>query len=76
MFYTATLRYFDEIRLPGKRLAKGCGVSHSRIYLLRNRTVGAAGILGNRERVRLRLSDVRSSERTRVLSSAFLVRLG
>jgi hypothetical protein len=25
-------RYFDEIGLPGKRLAERCGVSHSQVY--------------------------------------------
>jgi hypothetical protein len=34
-------RYFDEIGLPGKRLAERCGVSHSQIYMARNRNVGA-----------------------------------
>jgi hypothetical protein len=34
-------RYFDEIGLPGKRLAQRCGVSHSQIYIARTRNVGA-----------------------------------
>ena len=34
-------RYFREINLPGKRLAKRCGVSHSQIYMARNRNVGS-----------------------------------
>jgi hypothetical protein len=34
-------RYFREIGLPGQRLAKRCGVSHSQIYMARRRNVGA-----------------------------------
>src|SRR5215218_2990600 len=34
-------RYFQEIGLSGKRLAKKCGVSHSQIYMARTRNVGA-----------------------------------
>ena len=34
-------RYFRLINLPGKRLAERCGVSHSQIYMARNRNVGA-----------------------------------
>ena len=58
-------RHFDEIGLPGKRLAERCGVSHSQIYMARKRNVGAdnaekisrgvAGILGLSEEDRLRL---------------------
>jgi hypothetical protein len=62
-----TRRYSDEISLPGKRHAKGRGVSQSRIYMSRNRNVGAddarnvaravASILGPCERVRLLLAQ-------------------
>ena len=58
-------RHFDEIGLPGKRLAERCGVSHSQMYMARKRNVGAnnaekisrgvAGILGLSEEERLRL---------------------
>lgn len=34
-------RYFQEINLPGQRLAKRCGVSHSQMYMARKRNVGA-----------------------------------
>jgi hypothetical protein len=34
-------RYFREIGLPGQRLAKRCGVSHSQMYMARRRNVGA-----------------------------------
>jgi hypothetical protein len=34
-------RYFHEIGLPGKQLAKRCDVSHSQIYMARKRNVGA-----------------------------------
>lgn len=33
-------RYFQEIDLPGKQLVRRCGVSHSQIYMARNRNVG------------------------------------
>lgn len=33
-------RYFREINLPGTRLAKRCGVSHSQMYMARKRNVG------------------------------------
>jgi transcriptional regulator with XRE-family HTH domain len=33
--------YFRLVNLPGKRLAKRCGVSHSQIYMARTRNVGA-----------------------------------
>jgi hypothetical protein len=33
--------YFRLINLPGKGLARRCGVSHSQIYMARNRNVGA-----------------------------------
>ena len=58
-------RYFREIDLPGKRLARRCGVSHSQIYMARTRNVGTdnaekisrgvASILGLPENARLRL---------------------
>ena len=58
-------RYFRLINLPGKQLAKRCGVSHSQIYMARTRNVGAdnaekisrgmAGILGLPEMQRLEL---------------------
>ena len=58
-------RYFEEIGLPSKRLAKRCGVSHSQMYMARKRNVGAdnsekisrgvAVILGLSEEDRLRL---------------------
>ena len=58
-------RYFREIGLPGKRLAKRCGVSHSQIYMARKRNVGAdnaekigrgvASLLGLSEEERLEL---------------------
>jgi hypothetical protein len=58
-------RYFREINLPGQRLAKRCGVSHSQIYMARKRNVGldnaekisrsVANILGLSERDRLEL---------------------
>jgi transcriptional regulator with XRE-family HTH domain len=58
-------RYFQEIGLPGKQLAKRCGVSHSQIYMARTRNVGAdnaekisrgvASILGLSEVERLEL---------------------
>ncbi|CAN5898775.1 hypothetical protein BH23ACT11_BH23ACT11_18060 [soil metagenome] len=57
--------YFREVGLPGKRLAKRCGVSHSQIYMARKRNVGpdnaerisrgVANILGLAEENRLRL---------------------
>jgi hypothetical protein len=34
-------RYFREIGLPGKQLAKRCDVSHSQTYMARKRNVGA-----------------------------------
>jgi len=34
-------RYFQEINMPGARLARRCGVSHSQIYMARTRNVGA-----------------------------------
>jgi hypothetical protein len=34
-------RYFDEINLSGKQLARECGVSHSQMYMARKRNVGA-----------------------------------
>jgi transcriptional regulator with XRE-family HTH domain len=34
-------RYFDTLDMPGKRLAGRAGVSHSQIYMARNRHVGA-----------------------------------
>ena len=34
-------RYFDEIGLPGERLAERCGVSYSQVYMARTRNVGA-----------------------------------
>ena len=56
-------RYYREIGLPGQRLARRCGVSHSQIYMARKRNVGAdnarkisrgmASILGLSERERL-----------------------
>ena len=58
-------RYFREINLPGKRLAKRCDVSHSQVYMARRRNVGpdnaekisrgVANILGLSERERLEL---------------------
>ncbi len=58
-------RYFQEIGLPGARLARRCGVSHSQVYMARKRNVGAdnaekisrgvASILGLSEEERLRL---------------------
>jgi transcriptional regulator with XRE-family HTH domain len=58
-------RYFQQINLPGKQLAKRCGVSHSQIYMARRRNVGAdnaekisggmARILGLSEEERLEL---------------------
>lgn len=58
-------RYFRLINLPGARLARRCGVSHSQIYMARTRNVGAdnaekisrgvARILGLSEEERLRL---------------------
>jgi hypothetical protein len=58
-------RYFREIGLPGQRLAKRCGVSHSQMYMARRRNVGAdnaekisrgvANILGLPAEARLRL---------------------
>lgn len=58
-------RYFQEINLPGKRLARLCGVSHSQIYMARARNVGpdnaekisggVGRILGLSEDNRLRL---------------------
>ena len=58
-------RYFQEINLPGKRLARRCGVSHSQIYMARRRNVGpdyaeqisrgVANILGLFEKNRLLL---------------------
>jgi len=33
--------YFRLVNLPGKRLAKRCGVSHSQVYMARTRNVGA-----------------------------------
>ena len=58
-------RYFQEINLPGARLARRCGVSHSQIYMARKRNVGAdnaekisrgiTNILGLSEKERLRL---------------------
>lgn len=58
-------RYFREIGLPGARLARRCGVSHSQIYMARKRNVGAdnaekisrrvASILGLSQRERLEL---------------------
>ena len=57
--------YFREIHLPGTRLAKRCGVSHSQIYMARTRNVGAdnaekvsrgvANMLGLSEQQRLEL---------------------
>ncbi len=57
--------YFRLIDMPGKQLAKRCGVSHSQVYMARKRNVGAdnaekiswgvAGILGIPEEERLRL---------------------
>jgi len=59
-------RYFREIGLPGKRLARRWGVSHSQIYMARKRNVGSdnarkiargvANILGLSERERLELA--------------------
>src|SRR5215218_8953898 len=34
-------RYFREIGLPGKQLAKRCGVAYSQIYMARTHNVGA-----------------------------------
>src|SRR5215207_676495 len=34
-------RYFRQINMPGKQLAKKCGVSHSQIHMARKRNVGA-----------------------------------
>jgi hypothetical protein len=58
-------RYFREIGLPGQRLAKRCGVSHSQMYMARRRNVGAdnaekisrgmANVLGLSAEERLRL---------------------
>src|SRR5215218_7804272 len=58
--------YFDEIGLPGKRLAERCGVSHSQMYMARKSNVGSdnarkiargvASILGLSERERLELA--------------------
>ena len=60
-------RYFREINLPGKRLAKRCGVSHSQVYMARTRNVGpdnaekisrgVANILGLSEKDRLLLKS-------------------
>jgi len=58
-------RYFREVGLPGKQLAKRCGVAYSQIYIARTHNVGAdnaqkisrtvALILGLSERDRLEL---------------------
>ena len=58
-------RYFREVGLPGKQLAKRCGVAYSQIYMARTHNVGAdnaqkisrtiALILGLSERDRLEL---------------------
>jgi hypothetical protein len=58
--------YFDDIGLPGKRLAERCKVSHSQIYMARKRNVGPdnarkiasgmASILGLSEREGLELA--------------------
>jgi hypothetical protein len=40
-------RYFQEIDIPGQRLARRCGVSHSQIYMARTRNVGP----GNAEKI-------------------------
>jgi hypothetical protein len=58
-------RYFQEINMPGARLARRCGVSHSQIYMARTRNVGSdnaekisrgiANILGLSADERLRL---------------------
>ncbi len=58
-------RYFREIDMPGARLARRCGVSHSQVYMARKRNVGAdnaekisrgvANILGLSSEDRLRL---------------------
>ena len=34
-------RYFREVGLPGKQLAKRCGVAYSQIYMARTHNVGA-----------------------------------
>jgi hypothetical protein len=33
--------YFRVINMPGARLARRCGVSHSQVYMARTRNVGA-----------------------------------
>ena len=58
-------RYFREVGLPGKQLAKRCGVAYSQIYMAHTHNVGAdnaqkisrtvALILGLSERDRLEL---------------------
>jgi hypothetical protein len=58
-------RYFREVGLPGKQLAKRCGVANSQIYMARTHNAGAdnaqkisrtvALILGLSERDRLEL---------------------
>jgi hypothetical protein len=42
-------RYFQLVSMPGARLARRCGVSHSRIYVARTRNVGA----DNAEKIRM-----------------------
>ena len=34
-------RYFREVGLPGKQLAKRCGGAYSQIYMARTQNVGA-----------------------------------
>ena len=62
-------RYFREVGLPGKQLAKRCGVDYYQIYMARRHNVGAdnaqkisrtiALILGLSERDRLELKAER-----------------
>lgn len=61
-------RYFREINLPGARLARRCGVSHSQVYMARTRNVGpdnaekisrgVANILGLSEEDRLLKAEI------------------
>jgi transcriptional regulator with XRE-family HTH domain len=56
-------RYFREINLPGQQLAKRCGVSHSQIYMARNRNVG----FDNAEKISRSVANIlRLSERDRL----------
>jgi hypothetical protein len=60
-------RYFQQINMPGKRLARRCGVSHSQIYMARKRNVGA----DNAEKISQGMATIlRFSEEERLLLKA------